>query len=148
MKKIVIGRCIRNSKLILLVLLVTFILCGCVVHHQARLYDLQTGDVILVDSRIVGNRATTEAILPTGEHCKGECVSGGDVTIYWGNLYSAYYGSVGYYAAAIPLSQRGVGTLICDRKTVLDCEYVVSSFSVQGHGICRDNRGKIYRLIF
>lgn len=133
---------------IALILLVSFFLYGCAIRHQARLYDLETGDVILVKAWVRGNRAINEAILPTGEHCKGESVSGGGGTVSWGNIYLNYYGSASYSSAAIPLSQRGVMTMVCEKGITFDCEYVVSSFAVQGHGICRDNRGKYYRLMF
>lgn len=144
---------------IALILLVYFFLCGCTIHHQARLYDLETGNVILVNSRIRGNRAITEAVLPNGVHCRGECVSGGEgfvsfggayssVNLYssWGNIYG--YGSTTYSSTTVPLSQRGVGVSVCDDGTTMECEYRVMSFAVQGHGICRDNRGKYYRLMF
>jgi hypothetical protein len=133
---------------IALILLVSFFLCGCTIHHQARLYDLETADVILVKVYIRGNRAIDEATLPTGERCKGESVSGGAGSVTWGNIYSYYYGSASYSSATIPLSQRGVMTMVCEKGIVFDCEYVVSSFAIQGHGICKDNRGKYYRLIF
>jgi hypothetical protein len=133
---------------IALILLVSFFICGCAIRHQARLYDLETADVILVKAWVRGNRAINEAILPTGEHCKGESVSGGEGAVSWGNIYSYYYGSASYSSATIPLSQRGVMTMVCEKGIIFDCEYVVSTFAIQGHGICRDNRSKYYRLIF
>src|SRR4030042_2820763 len=148
--------CIRNVSLILLVLL---LLSGCTIHHQARLYDLETGNVILVNSRIRGNRAINEAVLPTGEKCNGESISGGEgfvslggahssVNLFssWGNIYG--YGSTTYSSVTVPLSQRGVCVLICGNGITFECEYRVMSYAVQGHGICRDNRGKYYRLMF
>ena len=133
---------------IALILLVSFFLCGCTIHHEARLYDLETGDVILVKAYIRGNRAIDEATLPTGERCKGESVSGRGGSVTWGNIYSYYYGSTSYSSSTISLSQRGVMTMVCEKGIVFDCEFVVSFFAIQGHGICKDNRGKYYRLIF
>lgn len=140
-----------------------FLLCtlltGCTIHHQARLYDLETGNVIMVNSRIRGNRAINEAVLPTGEHCNGESISGGEGSIShgvayssanlfssWGNIYGQ--GSTTYSSATVPLSQRGVCVLICENGITFECEYRVMSHAIQGHGICRDNRGKFYRLMF
>ena len=133
---------------IVLILLVIFFLFGCAIRHQARLYDLETADVILVKAYVRGNRAIDEATLPTGERCKGESVSGGGGSVTWGNIYSYYYGSASYSSSTIPLSQRGVMTMVCEKGIVFDCEFVVSSFAIQGHGICKNNRGKYYRLIF
>jgi hypothetical protein len=140
-------------------LLISFLLEGCTIHHQARLYDLETGNVILVNARIRGDRAINEAVLQTGEKCNGESISGGEgfrsfgwayssVNLFssWGNIYG--YGSTTYSSAAIPLSQRGVSVLICENGITFECEYRVMSDAVQGHGICKDNRGKYYRLMF
>ncbi len=135
-------------KKVMLVLSAIVMLGGCTIHHQARLYDLETGDVILVYASISGNRAIDNAVLPTGERCNGESVSGGEGTRSWGSIYSYTFGSASYSSATIPLSQRGVMTMVCERGITFDCEYSVASHAVQGHGICRDNRGKYYRLIF
>ena len=127
---------------------ILFLLIGCTIHHQAIMYNMETGNVILATARIRGNRAIDEATLPTGERCNGESVSGGGGSISWGNIYSYYYGSASYSSATIPLSQRGVMAMVCEKGITFDCEYVVASYAVQGHGICRDNRGKYYRLMF
>jgi hypothetical protein len=136
------------SKIVLLIWVGSLFLGGCTIRHQARLYDLETADVILVKAWVSGNRAINEATLPTGELCKGESVSGGGGSVSWGSIYSYHYGSASYSSATIPLSQRGVMTMVCEKGTIFDCEYVVASFAIQGHGIFRDNRGKHYRLIF
>jgi hypothetical protein len=135
-------------RMLFLVALFAVLFGACTIRHQARLYDLETGDVILVNARIRGNRAIDEAILPSGEHCKGESISGGGGAVSWGNIYSHYYGSASYSSATIPLSQRGVMTMVCEKGITFDCEYTVKSHAVEGHGICRDNRGKLYRLMF
>jgi len=44
----------------ILFFLLGILLTGCTIHHQARLYDLETGNVIMVNSRIRGNRAINE----------------------------------------------------------------------------------------
>ena len=147
------------TKYVLLILLVFLFLEGCTIRHQARLYDLETGNVILVNARIRGNRAINEAVLPTGEKCNGESISGGEgfvslggayssinLSSSWGNIYG--YGSTTYSSTTVPLSQRGVCVLICENGITFECEYRVMSYAVQGHGICRDNRGKYYRLMF
>jgi hypothetical protein len=115
--------------------------------------------VILVNAQIRGNRAINEAVLPTGERCNGESVSGGEgftssggayssayLSSSWGNIYG--HGFTTYSSTSIPLSQRGVCVLVCEKGITFECEYRVMSNAVQGHGICRDNKGKYYRLIF
>jgi hypothetical protein len=112
-----------------------------------------------VNARIRGNRAINEAVLPTGEKCNGESISGGEgfvslggaystinLSSSWGNIYG--YGSTTYSSTTVPLSQKGVCVLICENGITFECEYRVMSYAVQGHGICRDNRGKYYRLMF
>jgi len=147
-------------RMVFLLVVISLLFCGCTIHHQARLYDMETGNVILVNARIRGNRALNDAVLPSGEHCNGESITGGEgsVTIgssyssgnlfsSWGSIYT-YGSTTNYSSATIPASQRGVCILICENNVTFDCEYRVSSFSVQGYGICRDNRGRYYRLVF
>jgi len=144
---------VRNLVLILLFLLLPG---GCTLYQQGRLHDLETGNVILVDSKIRGNSAITEATLPNGIHCRGEYVTGreGFVTSGgsysprdWGDIYGFGFTSS---STTVPISQRGVGFVICDDGTTMDCEYKAtkSTFRFKGYGICRDNKEKYYRLIF
>ena len=127
-----------------------FLLMGCTFRHEARLYDYETHAVIPMKAWVKGFQTLTEAILPTGEHCKGESVSGGGDAESWGDIYSHDDGSARKSLAAIPSSQRRVMTMACERGTTFDCEYIITtpSYEVEGHGMCRDNGGKYYRLIF
>ena len=145
---------IGNLSLILLFFLLAG---GCTIHHESRLYDLETGNVIVFKSSIRGNRATSEGILPNGSRCRGEAVSGGAGFVTsggsyssgsWGGIYG--YANTSFSAVTVPMSQRGVSFAICDDGTAIDCEYRVSApnFQIQGYGMCRDNKGKYYRLIF
>ncbi len=141
---------------IVLILLFLLLSGGCTIYRQGRLYDLQTGTVILVDSKITGNRAIIEATLANGTHCKGEGVTGRENFITsggsysprnWGDIYGFGFTSS---ARTVPVSQRGVGFVICDDGTTMGCEYKAtkSTFSFKGYGICRDSKEKYYRLIF
>jgi len=126
---------------------------GCTIHHQGRLYDMNTGNVIALEFQIKGHRAINQAVLPSGERCHGESVSGGDgfITVggtqsSWGSLYG--YGNSSYSSVSVPFSQRGVCVLVCENAITIECEYRVMTFAIRGDGICRDNRGKYYRLMF
>lgn len=144
---------VSNLVLILLFLLPSG---GCTIYQQGTLYDLQTRNVILVDSKIKGNRGIIEATLPNGIHCRGECVTGREGFITSGGSYSPRnWGDIygfGFTSSStnVPISQRGVGFVICDDGVTMDCEYKAtkSTFSFKGYGICRDNKEKYYRLIF
>ncbi len=140
------------TKTLLLISLNLFLLIGCTHHYEARLYDFTTDRLILIKAQVRGNRTTTEAILPKGEHCKGECVSvGEDDAASWGKIYfHDRFTFPSNALAAIPLSQRRVMTMDCERGTTFDCEYtlVAPSLKAEGHGACRDNGGRYYRLIF
>jgi len=127
-----------------------FLLIGCTFRHEARLYDYETDSVIPIKAWVRGFQTKTEAVLPTGEHCKGESVSGGGDAETWGEIYSYGYRSNSTSWAAIPPSQRRVMMIVCERGITFDCEYIITtpSYDVQGHGMCRDNGGKYYRLIF
>ncbi len=75
-----------NIRMVFLLVVISLLICGCTIHHQARFYDLETADVILVKAWVRRNRAIDEATLPTGEHCKGESVSGGRGYVSWGSI--------------------------------------------------------------
>jgi hypothetical protein len=75
-------------------------------------------------------------------------IAGGGGSVSWGNIYSYYYGSASYSSVNIPLSQRGVATMVCEKGITFDCEFVASTIAIQGYGICKDNMGIYYRLIF
>lgn len=70
----------------------------------ARLYDYETHTVIPMKAWVRGFQTLTEAILQTGEHCKGESASGGGDAESWGNIYSHDDGSARKSLAAIPSS--------------------------------------------
>ena len=138
-------------KTVSLISLNLLLLMGCTYHYEARLYDLETANVTLIKAQVRGDETRTEAVLPTGEHCKGESVIYEGDAVYWGKIYSpGYYGSVSESLGAIDPSQRRVMTMVCERGITFDCEYMVitPSFEPQGHGMCRDNGGKYYRLVF
>jgi hypothetical protein len=75
-------------------------------------------------------------------------IAGGGGSVSWGNIYSYYYGSASYSSVNIPLSQRGVATMVSEKGITFDCEFVASTIAIQGYGICKDNMSIYYRLIF
>jgi len=135
-------------KKVFLLTLILILFGGCTFRHQAKLYDLETGDLILVNMLVRGNRAINEASLPSGEHCKGETIFGGGGSVSWGSIYLSNYGTASFSSVNIPQSQRGITTMVCEKGIIFDCEFLSPPLVMQGHGICRDNRGKYYRLIF
>ena len=53
-----------------------------------------------------------------------------------------------YSANAAQTAQRGtaVATSVMGTGWFVECEYVASG--TRGHGVCQDNRGNYYRLLF
>jgi hypothetical protein len=104
-----------------LILLSLFLLMGCTFRHEARLYDYETDTVIPIKARVRGFQTITEAVLPTGEHCKGESVSGDGDAETWGEIYSYGYRSKSRSLVAIPPSQRRVMAIVCEGGITFDC---------------------------
>lgn len=133
---------------ILAVVLAAITASGCAVTRTARLYDMATPNVMTAQYRSSG---TGRGPIFTGTReqpvCSGEyvTVAGGDTT--WGAIFSG-----GTVAQALAVStandQRGSAVLTCPDGVVITCEYVTSATSNSGHGACRDNREKQYRLMF
>lgn len=144
---------VRRAQLgILLALSVCFVMPGCTYTFAARLYDMETATVAPATFKWNGSgRGPVVMTLPSGEVIRGEYVSVSDDTISWGQIFAS--GSSGTatatgYALTTQGKQKGTAIGTGDLGTALECEYVTSGSSPQGYGTCRDNRQKIYRLMF
>ena len=93
-------------------------------------------------------RSTVTFTLPSGESCTGEYVTVSNDEITWGQVFAVGMTPTSGYAVTSSGQQRGRGIATGDRGTTIECEYLTSAYSPRGHGSCRDNRGKTYRLMF
>lgn len=111
---------------------------------QARLYDLESGQVLTADY--------TKGV-PHGElvvhHPDGPCTGEYSTVVSgsWGAIFAS--GAGGATASAqgmsVGFAQRGAAVAVCPGGRTIECEYVSSG---RGTGYCRDNRGGRYRLMF
>lgn len=134
---------------LLSIVLICAVLTGCAYTKTARLYDLKDGKITEVEAKIKGNRANLRATLPSGEFCQGECVTGQAVSHSWGSIY--YAGKSGSYSgSSYKTSNTGAGIMVCNQGTTFNCEYVVSGgmLNMSVYGVCLDNRGNLFRLLF
>jgi hypothetical protein len=134
----------RSFILTLTLLLPAVAFCG-----KARLYSLDSGDVIEVK---FGNfwgtgHGKTIARLKNGAVLKGEFSTVPRGATSWGSVYTSLYGTSTSFKSTMMDEQRGSGILAGDGH-VIDCEYVVSGVTGHGSGACRDNEGKLYKLLF
>lgn len=55
-----------------------------------------------------------------------------------------------YAVNTVDRAQKGFAIAACPSGQVFECEYItnVKLSGVDGHGVCKDNRGKAYRLVF
>ncbi len=121
---------------------------GCSVNKvvSARLYDRQDGTVAEAQFHFTGTtHGRAEITLASGEVLVGEynTVSGG--AYGWGQIYGMLWSS-----SIQPNEYVGTAIATSDRGTVIECEYITnnSRTNPRGHGTCRDNRGRIYKLMF
>lgn len=136
----------RESARVVLLLAVVAC-CGCT--YAARLYDVQSGGPPL-PAKFKWNgsgHGGIEITLPSGEVCTGEYVTVADDTTTWGSVFSAG-STVNGYAVTTQGKQRGSAIVTGNKGTAIQCEYVTSAMSPSGYGSCRDNGGKIYKLMF
>jgi hypothetical protein len=150
-----------NARCVLMMIIL--FLSGCV-HSSgpdklsARLYDTQNGNVIPAWFYFSGTRVgEVGLVMPDGETMRGEYSTAPAGSTTWGSIYANAYSPVGLassnafgYARTVPNALRGQAVAVGNRGTTLQCEYVTnnSRVSSQGNGVCQDNRGKYYRLMF
>ena len=136
-------------KLSVTAVLVGCLLAGCVVSRQARLYDLQSAEILNATYRYSG---TGRGRIWLGESQESATCSGEYVTVpagaeSWGAIYSE--GTATTVAASTTSSdQRGRAILTCEDGRLIECEYVTSSLSGAGSGTCLGNDSRRYRLMF
>ena len=120
---------------------------GCT--YAARLYDVQAGGPpVPAKFKWSGSgRGRIEIRLPSGEVCTGEYVTVADDTTTWGSVFVAG-STINGYAVTAQGKQRGTAIVTGNQGTTIQCEYVTSATSPSGYGSCRDNGGKIYKLMF
>lgn len=114
---------------------------GCTLN--ATLYDLETGAVLqdAVFRYSASGSGTVRIRLLSGEVLNGEYR-----TVSEGGTWGQIFGNGVSGMVVSPGMNRGVAVAASPEGTVLECEYVASGSD--GYGICRDNKGKRYRLIF
>lgn len=133
-----------------------FVLCaiGCVTPPStlsARLYSLADGQIIQATFRFAGStNGEVSMLLPSGEVLRGEYRTLRSGMTGWGTIF--VQGGASAVAAINVRSDQYRGTAIAtgSQGTVMECEYVTSSSRTrpEGYGTCRDNSGRLYRLIF
>lgn len=144
-----------------LILITAALLAGCVTARDipSRLYDIDGGIVMDASFYWSGGYSGPATITKTDEACRGEyqtirlgstTVGQGSTTItgpasVWGTIFNSLYAST-----TVEHAQRGYAVAICPSGEAFECEYITNvSFSgVSGHGACRSNRGRKYRLMF
>jgi hypothetical protein len=129
---------------------------GCVMTLGARVYNLDSGEVLEATFRYTGSgKGPVEFTLPSGVSCSGEYVTVAGGSTGWGSVFASVYGPGGAatgtataLGGSIENKQRGSAVATCPGGRVFECEYVTSAWSAQGYGACKDNLGQKYRLMF
>lgn len=125
---------------------------GC--EHTARLYDLNSGQITPAKFSYSGSGSGTISLnLVDGSTCSGEyfTVTGGVTS--WGTVFGQVWGTQGPVSGlatsmggVTPNEQLGTAVAVCTGGGSMECEYVARG--PHGHGACRDNKGKLFKLMF
>ena len=131
------------------VLGLTLLFCGCATTRSARLYDLDSAGILVatfLDSGSGGGPVWIGSTRETAD-CEGEFVTVPQGSTGWGTIFA---GGTAAYALTTTTedAQRGRAVVSCKDRVVIECEYVTSATSGKGHGGCRDNKSRRYRLMF
>lgn len=93
--------------------------------------------------------------LPNGEVLRGRYSVDVGGSTGFGSLYASVYGAGGYAAGsgfgsafAIPNSNPGMADLVGTSGTTAHCEFVSSSWTGHGNGVCELSNKALYRMQF
>jgi hypothetical protein len=130
-------------------LLVAFLCAGCTVTRQVHLYPVNPPGEVL-QGEIVGHgqgHGTAKLVMPDGEVLLGE------YSIVFGGAYG--FGTIltsAGLATASSVSVDGLGegmaSLVGDRGTSAQCEFLNANMTGHGSGACRLSNGRLYRLLY
>lgn len=135
-------------------------LSSCTVKRPVHLYPTgeQISDPAVLEGLIVGHgqgHGTARIGMPDGEVLQGEysIVFGGAVG--FGAILGSVYGpggsaSVSGTSANVSMEGKGQGeaSLVGNRGTTIQCEFLNANMTGHGFGACRSSRGILYRLIY
>ena len=134
-----------NFKTTLVVLLFVLPLSGC--GGKIDLFNLATGAKTTLTYHYTRTGRGTIAG-PVGEETvQGEYSVAENAAIGWGSVYGTG-GSATGTAVATGGKRYGAAVLTGDKGIVLNCEFVVGSFTAHGSGVCQDNHDGKYRMLF
>lgn len=131
-------------------------LAGCAsITIPGRMYDMRDGTVLNASFIWKGDTQGPTTVAKPQEVCTGEyrTIVAGTTTLGTGIAGSSGWGSLFgsmYSVTTIEKAQRGFALATCPSGQTFECEYItnVHLTSVDGHGVCKDNRGATYRLMF
>jgi hypothetical protein len=138
--------------------LALFVSCAVNKVVPARLYDLSSADIIQAQFLFSGTTSGSISFaLPSGERFAGEYQTLRGGSIGWGSVYGTVWGPSGAatvsgsgLTATMPTEYRGTAVMTSSQGTIITCEYIsnTSRYEPHGQGACRDNRGKVYKLMY
>jgi len=136
-------------------IVLVLVLTACVTTETARLYNLDTGEVINASFENTGSgHGKITAVTSAGAQLSGEYSTISGMGYSSGYATASATGSGGYTWAAAqgfsfnqPGKQFGSATVV-GGGLVIDIVYVVDPWSSHGHGVGRDNKGGRYKVQF
>ena len=143
-----------------LTVLLLFSLSSCVIKRPLHLYPTgdKSSDPAVLEGLFVGHgqgRGTARIDMPDGEVLQGEysIVFGGAVG--FGSILGSVYGpngsaSVSGTSANVSIEGKGQGeaSLVGNRGTAMECEFLNANMTGHGFGACRSSKGVLYRLMY
>jgi hypothetical protein len=117
--------------------------------HQARLYRLDSTDMLLATFKDTGSGAGPVWVGADRKTspCQGEYSTASAGSTTWGAIYAGGDVATGALRTEGD-SAKGAAVIRCQDGRVIECEYVTDAMAAKGTGACRDNAGHRYRLMF
>lgn len=135
-----------------------FALCGC--STQVNFYPVEgplTAQrpppvIVATADGITGNTGNLTLTLPDGEKCAGRwsSVAPQFAAVSSTSLYGRYGSAAGFsvISGPVPGVNRGQAFMTCAQGTTIEAEFFTGSGTANGHGVARDSKSNVYKMIF
>jgi len=135
-------------------------LAGCTVTRTVHLYPISPlpSEPGVLQGVIVGHgqgHGTAKITMPDGEILSGEYSIVFGSSVGFGTILASVYGpggvaSVNGTSASVKIDGRGEGSasLVGDRGTSAQCEFLNANMTGHGYGACRLSKGDVYRMLY
>ena len=141
------------------VLFASLILFGCTITREVNLYPTDNkSDITVLHGQLQGHgelHGVANITMPNGEILSGEYSIAAGGSIGFGGIFGSVYGPGGLTSAsgtstsmAVSAEGEGSASLVGNRGTLMQCEFMNNNMFGHGYGACKITDGSTYRMMY